>query len=405
MWCYGNIFVPGCHSFSPLVAKLGPIAFLNLMNTMQFRSISSAIAVSLFLSACVTAESQPDGSTRIRISAAEALGVKPANQTSAQSQTLKNQTAAQGQSQNTGANPQAAPQAPLLATTALASLFTKHPYDGTRRTYFPRVALTVVDWSRNDCWIAKAKIWWSSSKSESVPPFAVCFNKQSLNFALNNAAGMHMFFGQTSAEHSGNVRTEGPKPPMLAVPDQQPMGVDRLQSAFEPFLQQLIAETGWRGGAPTNFWIVGYNNQPVPERMASAPVATSQGKKSKQVESIEQALSCKPPSALDAAIKAFRIPTDGKQVPAPSGLTVFGLPVSKVAFARESGEALHRTYFGPGISLDQVVKAASLKANKEGGVSRSVKVQKKLWGYLSASVEDGAVVLTCSIDYEQNQYD
>ncbi|UUZ52440.1 hypothetical protein LP419_23475 [Massilia sp. H-1] len=67
-------------------------------------------------------------------------------------------------------------------------MFTKHPYDGTAKSAYPKVALTIVDWPSGGCWTSTAKIWWSKSKSENVAPFAVCMNDQSLGFALNNAA-------------------------------------------------------------------------------------------------------------------------------------------------------------------------------------------------------------------------
>lgn len=229
----------------------------------------AAIAVPVLLSACVSTQAQPDGSTRVRISVADALGLKPAV---APATSASTPTKNVSQGVQVGA-PSGAPQAPKLSATTLAGLFTRNPYDGTAKSNFPRVAVTIVDWSRSDCWTARAKIWWSNTKSENVAPFAVCFNNQSMGFALNNAANIHIFFGQSAIEHSGNVRTEGPKAPMIAVPD-HPGNVDS-QSTFVPFVQQMIAETGWKGGAFTNFWIVGYSKQSVAQlapRMAGGSV-------------------------------------------------------------------------------------------------------------------------------------
>ena len=207
------------------------------------------------LSGCVTTEERSDGSTLVRFHGSETLGLKPANAVNVSN------TPAQVQNAPATTNATTALAAPILSTTPLAGLFAKHPYDGTSKTAYPRVALTIVDWSRNDCWVARARIWHSSSKSENVAPFSVCFNKQSFDFVLNSAAGTHIFMQQTALEHSGNARTEGPKPPMLATLDRQPMNVDRSQMTYVPFLQQIIAETGWKGGAPTNFWIVGYKEE------------------------------------------------------------------------------------------------------------------------------------------------
>ena len=233
--------------------KVRGISVMNqVLENEWMRRVVGVLCLCMALSGCVTTEERPDGSTLVRLHGSEALGLKQANAGNVSN------TPAQVQNVPATTNMAMAPAAPMLSTTPLAGLFAKRPYDGTPKTYYPRVALTIVDWSRNDCWVARARIWHSSSKSENIPPFSVCFNKQSFDFVLNSAAGMHIFMQQTALEHSGNVRTEGPKPPMLATLDRQPMTVDRSQVTYVPFLQQIIAETGWKGGAPTNFWIVGY---------------------------------------------------------------------------------------------------------------------------------------------------
>lgn len=155
---------------------------------------------------------------------------------------------------NNGAKSQALPAS--IRTTALAGLFAKYPYDGTAKSNYPRVAVTLTDWSRNDCWVAEATIWKSKTKSEAVPPFSVCLN-DSLGFAVNNAANLHLFMQQSAVEHSGNVRTIGPKPPMMTTPMKLPFGETR-HSAYHGFIQQLVVHTGWQPGAPTNFWLVGF---------------------------------------------------------------------------------------------------------------------------------------------------
>jgi hypothetical protein len=201
---------------------------------------AALIAMPVMLSACGTTETQADGSTRVKVSVADALGIKPATK-----------PAPTVQASSASAPVAAAPSAPPISASALGGLFTKHPYDGTAKSEFPRVAVTIIDWSRSDCWNARAKIWWSNTKSENVAPFSVCFGNQSFGFALNQAANIHIFFGQSAVEHTGNVRSEGPKAPMIAVPDGHPSGVNS-QSTFVPFVQQMIVETGWKGGAFTN---------------------------------------------------------------------------------------------------------------------------------------------------------
>lgn len=341
--------------------------------------------VILSLAGCVTTQERPDGKTVIRFSAAEALGMKPAN------------AGANGNAPGPAQTTVAPPMAPMLATTTLAGLFVKHPYDGTPKTYFPRVALTIVDWSRNDCWVARAKIWWSAKKSEDVAPFSTCFDKQSFGFTVNSIADMQIFLQQLTVQHTGNVRTEGPTPPMMAAPDRPAVDAGRAQQSFDPFLKQIIAETGWKGGAPMNFWIVGYGTQAAaaPTVKASVPSLGA-----KQLRDLENALSCRPTGTLDASLKAAGMPGTGDPVTAPDGLTVFGLPVVKMAFNRESGEVSHLAYFARGVTLEKLTTAARLKADKKGGNLRKVQVEKNVSGFLAAFVLNGSTVLSCAIDSE-----
>lgn len=207
--------------------------------------IGLIMGCALALGGCVTTQEQPDGSTRVHISLASGLGLPEKSQASAANADPASSPVIKPQ-----------PLAPSIRTTPLAGIFSKHPYDGTARSDYPRVAVTITNWARNDCWSAKAKIWWSHARSEHVPEFSVCWG-QSVGFAVNNAANLHLFMEQTSIHHTGNVRTEGPKPPMLAIPDLQPIG-EAQQLAFQGFIEALIRDTGWQAGAPTNLWLVGY---------------------------------------------------------------------------------------------------------------------------------------------------
>ncbi|WP_157969674.1 hypothetical protein [Pseudomonas huaxiensis] len=221
--------------------------------TRKAQALALAL-VAAHLNGCVTTQPQPDGSTRVNISLADALGLPPATQPAAQAATTStNTTAAQTRTASL-------PNVRAISATSLSGIFTKHPYDGSTAAPFPRVAVTVTDWSRSDCWTAKATIWWSARKSEPVAPFAVCWG-QSLGFAVNNAAGLHMFMGQTAMNTSGNVRGDGPKPPMLAVPGNQQLGERQMQQDFPGFISQLIVSTGWEAGGDTNMWLVGYKKQ------------------------------------------------------------------------------------------------------------------------------------------------
>lgn len=220
------------------------------MRSTFFRGVLACVPVMLI--ACSTTE-QPDGSTKVRISLGELLKAPPPNKAPAQTpQTIASPAmAVPTAAVTTGSSIR------TTATTPLANLFAKHPYDGTPKSYFPRAAITVTDWSRSDCWTAVATIWRSSTKSESVAPFSVCWGK-SMGFSINNAANLHLFMQQSSVQHSGNVRTAGPKPPMLVIPDRSPIG-EAKQLDFQGFVQQLLLDTGWKPGAPTNIWLVGYD--------------------------------------------------------------------------------------------------------------------------------------------------
>ena len=181
---------------------------------------------------------------------------------------------------------QPASLAPSIKQTALAGIFAKHPYDGTPKSYFPRVAVTVTDWSRGDCWTAVAMLWSTKSKSESIPPFSVCWG-QGLGFAVNNAANLHLFMQQSAVETSGNVRSIGPKPPMIAIPNQTPMR-ESQQNDFNGFIEQLVLDTGWQPGAPTNMWLVAFDPNGS-KGVKSVPVGSGGGSdRSARAESSEE---------------------------------------------------------------------------------------------------------------------
>lgn len=111
-----------------------------------------------------------------------------------------------------------------------------------------------------------------------------------MGFAINNAANLHLFMLQMADEHSGNVRTIGHKPPMLAIPDRQPIG-ERQQLAFQGFIQQLVLDTGWQPGAPTNLSLVGYDAKAA-VGAADSIARTSAAKPLDAKAQLEQALAC-----------------------------------------------------------------------------------------------------------------
>jgi hypothetical protein len=300
--------------------------------------------------------------------------------------------------------PSSAPAAPRVSATKLAGVFAKHPYDGTPKTYFPRVAVTVTDWSRNDCWVGTATIWWSKTKSEPVPTFSVCWG-QSVGYAVNNAANLHLFMQQMAVEHSGNVRTVGPKPPMLAVPDRQPIS-ERQQLAFQGFIQQLVIDTGWQPGAPTNLWLVGYDaNAAVKPTVAPASRnESSQPADAKAKAQLEQALGCAAIGprfeSAESLLKQSGWNSDQGVTPVALAepVKVYGFSVRKVAVSRDGGEQTYRSYL-PGLTIQQLAKLASLKLGKDGKTyGRLTKV-----GVLSAGMEGGEATLTCTVNTEVSE--
>ena len=264
--------------------------------------------------------------------------------------------------------------------------------------------MCIRDRSRSDCWSATATIWWSKSKSEVVPGFSVCWG-QSVSFAANNAANLHLFMQQMAVDHSGNVRTVGPKPPMLAIPDRQPIS-ERQQLAFQGFVQQLVLDTGWQPGAPTNIWLVGYDtNAPI---KPTVPLVSSNGASqpvdAKSKAQLEQALGCAAIGPrFELAESMLKLsgwnPDQGvTPVTLAEPVNVYGVRVRKVAVSRDGGEQTYRSYL-PGITVQQLAKSASLKLGKDGKTyGRLTKV-----GVLSAGMEGVEATLTCTVNTEGSE--
>jgi len=366
------------------------------MRSALFQTAISVASV-LTLTACVTTQPQPDGSTKVHL----LLGIPTTNkQETVQPTAVPPVKAAPAVVQAKPEQPSPV-NAPSIRTTAFAGIFAKHPYDGTSKTHFPRAAVTLTDWSRSDCWVATATIWWTKSKSEAVPAFSVCPG-QSLGFAINNAANLHLFIEQTAFEHSGNVRTTGPRPPMLATPDRPPIG-ERQQESYHGFIEQLVLDTGWQPGAPTNMWLVGFNanaaSGTAATRSSSSEVVPPMDAKVRV--QLEQALACttvgkrfdQVESALQRVGWNFDQGIDPIKLPEP--VKVFGLNARKIAVSRGGWLHTYRSFL-PGITQQQVVKAASLKRGKDGtSYGRVTKL-----GVLEVGVEDGETTLTCTVDVE-----
>ena len=369
------------------------------MSGVCFRMLAG-LALVMTVTGCVTTQPQADGSTKVHLSLG---GVSKATQGNA-APSPATETRPAVVANQARPDQSAPPGAPGIRSTSLAGVFAKHPYDGTPKTYFPRVAVTVTDWSRNDCWIATAAIWWSKTESEAVPAFSVCWG-QWVGYAGNNAANLHLFMQQTAAEHSGNVRTVGPKPPMLAIPDRQPIG-ERQQLAFQGFVQQLVLDTGWLPGAPTNLWLVGYDANAAikPTTPPASSNESSQPADAKAKVQLEQALGCAAIGprfeSAESLLKQSGWNSDQGVTPVALAepVKVYGFSVRKVAVSRDGGEQTYRSYL-PSITVQQLAKSASLKLGKDGKTyGRLTKV-----GVLSAGMEGGEATLTCTVNTEGSE--
>jgi len=369
------------------------------MSGVCFRMLAG-LALVMTVTGCVTTQPQADGSTKVHLSLG---GVSKATQGNA-APSPATETRPAVVANQARPDQSAPPGAPGIRSTSLAGVFAKHPYDGTPKTYFPRVAVTVTDWSRNDCWIGTAAIWWSKTKSEAVPAFSVCWG-QSVGYAVNNAANLHLFMQQTAAEHSGNVRTVGPKPPMLAIPDRQPIG-ERQQLAFQGFVQQLVLDTGWQPGAPTNLWLVGYDANAAikPTTPPASSNESSQPADAKAKVQLEQALGCAAIGprfeSAESLLKQSGWNSDQGVTPVALAepVKVYGFSVRKVAVSRDGGQQTYRSYL-PSITVQQLAKSASLKLGKDGKTyGRLTKV-----GVLSAGMEGGEATLTCTVNTEGSE--
>lgn len=77
---------------------------------------------------------------------------------------------------------------------------------------------------------------------------------------------------------------------------------------------------------------------------------------------------------------------------------VYGLSVRKVAVKRDGVEHIYRSHL-PGVTVQQLVKAASLKLGRDGKTyGRLTQV-----GVLSADMEGGEATLTCTVDTEGDE--
>lgn len=156
----------------------------------------------------------------------------------------------------------AEPQAPSIVTTSLLNFFKGNPWDGRAQPAYPLVAVTIRDWSDSNCYVATAVIWHTAKKPEAIPAFSACHDPSqvSLTMAGNDGYRREMFERQlATANHTGNVRTTGPKPPISGTP-RDPAFMNKR--GMTQFIAELVTVTGWTFGGGVRFWITGY--EPVP---------------------------------------------------------------------------------------------------------------------------------------------
>jgi len=147
-----------------------------------------------------------------------------------------------------------------------------------------------------------------------------------------------------------------------------------------------------------------------PAKTAPPPVPTTSRREpeapkpmdAKAAQMLEQALSCatlgKSFGAAESALQQAGWRSDQGVTPVQLAqpLKVFGLGTQKIAVSRDGGEQVYRSYL-PGVSLQQAVKAASLKLGKD----RKTYGRLTKLGVLTVDTENGETTLTCTVDSEQ----
>jgi len=128
----------------------------------------------------------------------------------------------------------------------------------------------------------------------------------------------------------------------------------------------------------------------------TSPSGQGMSKMNKSI--LEQALECKAINykTFDATLKALKIPNEGASFNLPSPITVFGLPVTKIAIFRDSGEDSYTASIA-GANVKDVAKAANIKAAPQGSYSKSIKNRT-----LSVTPETtgGGAIVECVVSNE-----
>ena len=114
-------------------------------------------------------------------------------------------------------------------------------------------ALTIKNIQRNDCWLADATLWYSSTRSETVRDVKICKSDDPSD-AGKVAYNYYLFTHQTNTmgKTSGTTRTTGPVPPSSAVP-----GNIATQNSVKEFMGAFITHTNWQPAAgKITLWVV-----------------------------------------------------------------------------------------------------------------------------------------------------
>ena len=117
-------------------------------------------------------------------------------------------------------------------------------------------SVTIKNIQRNDCWLADATLWYSSTKSETVRDVKIC-KSDDPNDAGKTAYNYELFKRQanTMGKTSGITRTTGPIPPSSAVP-----GNIATQNSVKEFMGAFITHTNWQPVVgKITLWVVSEN--------------------------------------------------------------------------------------------------------------------------------------------------
>ena len=206
---------------------------------------------------------------------------------------------------------------------------------------------------------------------------------------------------QIAVEHSGNVRTTGPKPRCSPSRTDSRSGESK-QLAFQGFIEQLLLDTGyWQAGAPI---ISGWSAMTrIAAKMAAATRRrwrrTSPGRQGQSAAGTGARLHGHRQRfdllKLDAQTGGLAAEQGVSPIALPEPLKVYGLNTSKIAISHDGGE-----------QTLAVSARREFATGGQGGILEARQGRQELrprdqkLGVLTLGTENGETTLTRTIDTE-----